>query len=416
MQLSPQPRFRYYGSPRNYFEIAAGVLAGHLSGGERHVEALEGRLCDWIGAHHSLCMSQGRLALYLALSGLIKPGQKVILSPYTIFDVVNMVICAGGHPVFVDIEPETCNIDPRRVRELIDAETGAVIVTHLHGLACDIEEIAEICRARGLPLIEDAAQCLGGRVGGRPVGTFGDVGFFSFSLNKNVNTLYGGFLITDDDALHDRMRAELDSYPFEAGGMLLKRAAKCLVGDILTVPPIFQILTFPLLRTDFLHDGRIFGKFLQPESSPQLLTELPERQKRRMTALQARLALHQLDNIEPDARTRLSYARIYHEGLSGLPGIGLPPLREDGSHIYLAFPIQVPNRDRLVRHVMSRGCDVRVQSFTNAASLPCFSVYARPCPQAELTADRVVLLPTYPGYGERAVKKLIAAIRSFASN
>jgi len=414
MQLYPQPHFRYYGSPQNYLEIAKGVLAGHLKKEEQLLAALEKRLGDWTGARHSLCLPQGRLGIYLALRCLIQPGQRVILSPYTIFDVVNMVICAGGHPVFADIEPDTCNIDPRQVKELIDSDTGAVIATHLQGLACDIEEISEICRARGVPLIEDGTQCLGGRVGGRHVGTIGDVGIFSFSLKKNVNTLYGGFLITNNNALRDRIRADLDSFPFEGKGVILKQAAKCLVGDVLTSPPVFQILTFWLLRHACLHHTQRISKLTRPEDRPQLITELPEQYRTRMTPLQARLALRQIESIEQDMQKRLIYARSYYEGLSGLQDIGLPPLREDGSHIYPAFPIQSPNRQKLVEHIMRCGCDVRIESITNTADLPCFSAYARYCPHARRIADRVVLLPTYPRYGEAEVHRMITAIRSYS--
>ena len=413
MQLSPRPQFQYYGSPQIYLEIAKSVLAGKQRSGEQYLEALESWLAEWTGARYSLCLPSGRLGLYLALRCLIRPGQKVVLSPYTIFDVVNMVICAGGRPVFADIKPETCNIDPRQVKELVDNDTGAVIATHLHGLACDIEEISEICRARGVPLIEDCAQCLGGQVGGRHVGTFGDVGVFSLSLKKNVNTLSGGFLVTSDDMIHDRIRDQLASFPFEKKRVILKGAAKCLVGDILTIPPVFQILTFWLVRYAYLLGGQLIHKFTQPETRPQLIEDLPEQYRRRMTPLQARLALLQIENIDQDMQTRLKYARSYCAGLSERQDIGLPPLREDASHTYLAFPIQSANRQQLVKHIMSRNCDVRIQSFTNVADQPCFSAYARDCPHARQTADRVVLLPTYPGYGEVEVNKMIAAIRSY---
>src|SRR6185503_17787272 len=103
-----------------------------------------------------------------AVKALIKPGRKVILSPYTIADVVNMVVCAGGEPVFADIERETCNVDAAEVERLIDDQTGAVMVTHFYGLACDIERIAKICKDRNVPLIEDAAQAFGVRVNGKP--------------------------------------------------------------------------------------------------------------------------------------------------------------------------------------------------------------------------------------------------------
>ena len=158
-------------------------------------------------------MPQGRFGLYLALRQLIKPGQEVILSPYTIYDVVNMVICAGGKPVFADIERETCNLDPREVEQLVSSHTGAVITTHLHGLSSSrIEELAAFCRERGIPLIEDAAQAFGGAVGGKPVGSFGDVGIYSFGRVKNVNAFYGGAVVCRDPAVAARIRAELSAF------------------------------------------------------------------------------------------------------------------------------------------------------------------------------------------------------------
>ena len=105
------------------------------------------------------------------MKDLVQPGRRVVLSPYTLSDVVNMVVVAGAEPVFADVERETCNIDPAQVEELIDDSTDAVIVTHLHGLICDMDRIGAICRERGVALIEDAAQACGPQCGGRRAGT-----------------------------------------------------------------------------------------------------------------------------------------------------------------------------------------------------------------------------------------------------
>ena len=215
MQLSPQARFRFYGSPRNFRDLLVAVLSGRVQRSAGDIADLERRFAEWIGSSHALAMPQGRVALYAALRSLIRPGQNVILSPYTIYDVVNMVISAGGRPVFADVEVETCNIDPLEVERLIDDETGAVVVTHLHGLVCDVERVAAICRDRGVALIEDCAQCLGGRAHGRRAGTFGDVGVFSFSRAKNVNAFYGGMAITNDRSVHERMAETILRFPFE---------------------------------------------------------------------------------------------------------------------------------------------------------------------------------------------------------
>src|SRR5204863_3172195 len=99
-----------------------------------------------------------------------------ILSPYTLYDVVNMVLAAGGIPCFADIDEDTCNISALEVERLVGPETGAVMVTHLHGLVGSLDRINAICEQRGVPLVEDACQAFGARHGGRRAGTIGTMG------------------------------------------------------------------------------------------------------------------------------------------------------------------------------------------------------------------------------------------------
>src|SRR5712692_2847005 len=136
------------------------------------VAHLERAAAAWLGARHAIAMPMARVGIYCVVKALIRPGQNVVMSPYTIADVVNMVVCAGGVPVFADVEPNTCNVDATEVERLIDADTGLVLVTHFYGLACDIERIACVCRDRAVALVEDSAQAFGARVRERRVGTF----------------------------------------------------------------------------------------------------------------------------------------------------------------------------------------------------------------------------------------------------
>jgi dTDP-4-amino-4,6-dideoxygalactose transaminase len=413
MQLSPQPQFRYYGTPRNYLDIAAAVIAGRVKEGRDAPDRLERQVGDWMGAAHVLALSQARLGLFLALRHLIRPGQTVIVSPYTYYEVINMVICAGGRPVFADIDPATCGMAVHRLEDRINSDTGAVIFSYMHGLSGDIEAIAEVCRSRGIVLIEDAAQCLGGRVGGRYVGTFGRVGVFSFSMKKNVNAFFGGMAVTADKELHNAMTATISRFATEKFTRLLGRVGMCLVGDLLKAPLLFQQLTFPLLRYDFLrHNGKL-EVLLRNDGQPALRSKLPEMYQRRMTGLQARLVLRQLADLERHTRSRIDRAGLYHRGLGGLPQIGRPPLRKDGTHIYLQYPIRVSERRRLLKYLLSQNRDIENRDFGNAADFDCFADYARDCPKAREVAAQVVVLPTYPGYPPSEVEKNIAAIHNF---
>ena len=405
----PQPRYRLYTSPSGYLRFARDLLVS--SDTATAVVEFERAVAKVCGSDHALAQPHGRVGIYVALKALIQPGQRVVLSPYTIADVINMVIAAGGIPVFADIEPDTCNIDPAEVERLIDAETGAVLVTHLHGLACPIESISALCRAKGVPLVEDAAQAFGARVSGRWVGSFGDVGVYSFGLYKNLTTIHGGMVVTSDAALAERMAEVMEPWPAESAAVLLARALQGAVNDVATFPALFKPFVFPVFRYAFLNDVRAINRFTETELDLERHDTLPESYARRMTVAQARLGMTQLAGVDDASAERIRFAERYCEGLSGLDGLGLPPLRDDGSHIYTYFPIQCEPRHALLRRLMELGRDVGAQHLKNCADLPAFAEYARDCPIARATAARLILLPTYPRYGQVDVDRTIAAVR-----
>lgn len=407
----PLPRYRIYTNARTYGAIAGELLGRRWLRGNSCREFEEA--VEKLGFGNSVCTDRAREAIFLAVRSLVRPGRKVILSPYTISDVINMVICAGGVPVFADIERETCNIDPSAIERLIDDETGAVMVTHLHGLSCDMERITAICRERGVPLIEDAAQAFGARFKERPVASFGVAGIFSFGMYKNVNSFLGGMLVTPDEKLAARFRDELQAFPPREIGDYLMEALKGFITDIATYPPLFQGITFPAFRFGFLHDVGVLNRQVSVDLDPQIKCRIPEKYLRRMTPMQARLLLRQLPEVDNHIRARIRAAASYHEGLHDLPEVLLPPMRTDFSHTYTYYPIQVNDRHALLCYMMRGRRDVAAQHLKNCADLPCFSEYRRDCPNARITAQSVVLLPTYPRYASGEVEQNIRLIRSF---
>src|SRR5271166_5279342 len=154
MMYGALPRLRIYTSPSQYWDVAIALISRKPAHSD-HVERLERNIEKLFGVRHAVAMPMARVAIYATLRNLIVPAQEVILSPYTIADVVNMVICAGGVPVFADIERETCNIDPDAVARLINKNTGAVLVTHFYGLLADLDRLRAICDRYNVPLIED---------------------------------------------------------------------------------------------------------------------------------------------------------------------------------------------------------------------------------------------------------------------
>jgi perosamine synthetase len=408
----PRSRQRFYGRSTNYVGVARDALLRRIESGD-DVARVEGDLAAQLGVRNAVLMPQARVGIFLVLRALTRTKKRVVLSPYTIHDVINMVLCAGAEPVFADIDRATCNIDTRQIEQLVDGQTGAVMVTHLHGLACDIDGAARVCCERGVPLVEDTSQAFGARVGGRRLGTFGRAGIFSFGMAKNVNCLYGGAVVTDDDALAGELRDELAALPYFDASVLLRRAAFCLAGDLLTWPPIFKAATFWAFRYGYLHGIEALNKRVRGEDAPKIKTEIPEGYLRRITPMQARLLAPQLAEADRLAEIRLGYARLYDAGLADVPEVLAPPQRSDGSHIYLNYAIQVADRHALLRYLMTHGRDLTVQHMGNNADYACYAAWRRDCPAARATANQVLLLPTYPGYGEGEVHRNVQLIRRY---
>ena len=178
-----------------------------ISSKGRFIGEFETGFAGFIAAPHAACVSNGTVALHLALLALdIGPGDEVIVPTLTYIASVNAIRYVGATPVFCDSHPDTWQMDPADVERRITSRTRAVMAVHLYGGACDMQALADICRRHGLKLIEDCAEAIGTRIDGRHVGTFGDVATFSFFGNKTITTGEGGMVVCGDAVVDDRIR------------------------------------------------------------------------------------------------------------------------------------------------------------------------------------------------------------------
>jgi len=408
------PRFKFYDTPRIFFQAAREILGGTIHQGD-DVARLEAEFTRLAGRRHAIATPQARVGLYLVLKALLARSErrKVVLSPYTIYDIVNMVVCAGGIPVFADVDARTGNLDPDQVAVLADSGVAAVLVTHLHGAMADLGRLAAICEAAGIPLLEDAAQAFGGRWQNRPAGGVGHAGIFSLGRAKNINCFYGGVLVTDDDALAGAIRAEMADWPNLATPFLIKRIVHCAIIALAVSRVVFPWLTRHVFRILAIRGERKGAALFSTECNPVLRCQLPPEWRRRLTPMQARMALDQLRRAEADQTHRLRLARLFHDGLAGLPQVGLPLSLPGAEDIFMPFPIQVPDRVACQEHLLNAGLDVVVQHIGNCADYPAFAPFHCDCPQAQQVARSVLLLPTYPGYPEAEARRIVHAIRDF---
>lgn len=410
----PHARFRLYTSWQSYLPFLRHLFLSAGSGDA--VDGFRRRLGAFLNVDRVTTLPMCRTGIYLAVKHLVRPGREVVMSPYTIADAVNMVIAARGRPVFADIERSTCNVSASSIENLIHAETGAVLVTHLHGIPAPIREVCELCRAKGIPVIEDAAQAFGGLVGGERLGTIGDAGVYSFGTYKNITSWYGGAITCKDPELFAAIEREADRLAVQSKAFLVKRMIHGLLTDVATHPIVFRSSCFWIFRFGYLHDVEWINRFVQEELDLSLRDRLPETYLGQMTPAQHRLCSGQLDHVDRDNRVRVAKAARYREGLQGITGMVLPPI-DAADAIYTHFPIQhgddAGDRNRLLRHLSRRGRDIGPQHLKNCADLPAFSDFHRECPNARRAADSVVLLPTYPDYPDADVDRNLAVLRDF---
>jgi dTDP-4-amino-4,6-dideoxygalactose transaminase len=331
------------------------------------VTAFEREASAYIGSPHALGVSSGTDALLLALMAIdTSPGDDVVTTPFTFFATAGVVARLGARPVFVDIEPDSFNIDPAGAAAAIGPNTRAVLPVHLFGRCADLDPVLEAAAAQGVPVIEDAAQAIGARdAGGRSAGTIGAVGCFSFFPSKNLGAFGDAGLVTAADAgLADRM----------------------------------EMLRVHGGRPKY-HHALVGGNF-------------------RIDALQAavlRVKLPHLDAWTAGRRRNADTYRALFADAGLLDGRVTLPADVPG-HIYNQFTVRVAERDALREYLAGAGIGTEVYYPIPLHLQVCFrSLGHAPgdFPAAERAAAEVLSLPIYPELGEPQLREVVTAIRGF---
>jgi len=312
----------------------------------KYLGRFERAFADYIGVKHALATSSGTGALHLALLALgVGPGDEVIVPDLTWVATANAVAYTGATPVFADVEPDSWCLDAQSLREQITSRTRAVVPVHLYGHPARMDAILAVTLEHGLHVVEDAAPSIGAQYEGRRTGSFGEFSCFSFQGAKLVVTGEGGMLLTDDDALYDRVYKLWDQ-------------------------------------------GRVPGSFWIDELG----------WKYKMSNLQAALGLGQLERIEELVEAKRRIFRWYEEALHGVPHIRFHREVEGARSIYWMTSIVLAEaapvgRDELRARLRRRNVDTR-------PTFPAISRYSHlqrrqtPQPVAHFLGERGLNLPS----------------------
>lgn len=231
------PFNRPYATGKELWYISKAIGSGHLSGDGYYTKAAQNLLRDRVKARKVLLTTSGTAALEMAaILADIQPGDEVIMPSYTFVSTANAFVLQGAKPVFVDVRPDSLNLNEQLIEGAITERTKAICVVHYAGAACEMQTIMKIARAHNLLVIEDAAQAVGSVYYGRPLGTLGHLGCYSFHETKNIQCGEGGALVINDDRFDQRaeiirekgtnrtqfFRGEVDKYTwFDKGSSFL---------------------------------------------------------------------------------------------------------------------------------------------------------------------------------------------------
>jgi perosamine synthetase len=356
--------------------VAEVIRSGWLTTGAK-VRAFEAAFAERVGARHAIAVNSCTAALHLALEAVgVKPGDRVITTPYTFATSGEVIRYLGAHPVFVDVRPDTLNIDPDQVAAALGRERAAAILpVHIAGEPCDLDALREV--AGDIPIIEDAAHALPTRLGGRMIGAQSRVTCFSFYATKTLSTGEGGMLTTDDDAIADRCR----------------------------------IMSLHGISRDAWKRYTAEGSWRYEILAPGF--------KYNLTDIAAALGLVQLGKLDAMWRRRAELAARYDRAFAGYPELELPARGADNQHAWHLYMLRVDNdrlaggRDALVTELRRRNIGASVHFIPlhlHPYYRQTYGFQPSDFPIATREFGREVSLPIYSRMTDRDADDVIAAV------
>ncbi|MFH1235496.1 MAG: DegT/DnrJ/EryC1/StrS family aminotransferase, partial [Parcubacteria group bacterium] len=328
------------------------------------VAELESKIASYCGVSYGIGLNSGTDALFASLKALgIMTGDEVITTPFTFIASADVIALTGAKPVFVDINPETFNIDPRKIRGAITKKTKAIIPVHLYGQCADMDPIIEIAKKHNLFIIEDAAQALGAEYHGKKACSMGTCGCISFFPSKNLGAYGdGGMVVTNDKKVADYIKT------WRVHGARKK------------------------YNSDFIGDSS------------------------RLDNLQAAILLAKFPHLDGWNAKRLERATYYSKQLSGSK-YSPPVVDTDRKHVFHQYTIRVPEkRDKVALDLKSKGIPTMVYYPIPLHLQPAFSYLgykAGDFPESERACKEVLSLPIYPELADRDTEQVVGSIMSF---
>ena len=364
-----------YTSARASAAMMDAAERGQLSGDGHYTKLANTLLRTLTGAHRVLLTTSCTHALEMSAMLLdVGPGDEVIMPSFTFVSTANAFALRGARPVFVDIRPDTFNLDERLIEDAITERTKAIVVVHYAGVACEMDEIMDIAGRHGIPVIEDNAHGFGGRYRGRNLGTIGSLATLSFHETKNIQCGEGGALLVNDEA------------KFEPAEILREKGtnrSRFFRGQV-------DKYTWVSLGSSYLPSD-LLAAYLVTQ-----LEEFEEIQRRRRTIWDRYRT--ELADWAPERGFSFQYC---------------PDDREHPAHLFALMAPDLEARQAMIKHLGEHAIKA-VFHYVPLHSSPVGSSFGeRHLPVTDDVSERLVRLPLFPTLADHEVDRVIAAVRSF---
>ncbi|RKX92353.1 MAG: hypothetical protein DRP84_10165 [Spirochaetes bacterium] len=376
-----------------------------LHGG--YIKEFERAFAKYIGVKYAVSVSCGKMGLYLSLKALgAMEGDEIIVPSYTVWDVPAVIISLGLIPVFVDINSEDHNLDVTLIEKAVSSKTKFILATHIYGYPCDMASVLKIAQKYNLAVIEDCAQGLGAEYKGKKVGSIGDIGYFSFGILKNLNTLGGGMIVTNNAFFAEKVRREVESFSYPKRMYLVRSFLLSSFLSLFTSPVFFSAFVFPLIYIMGEYINKIISGVLSDSPPANITDSFSSKYKYKFTNLQAVIGLRQLKDLDNFNNRRIENAKILIDVLENAEEISIPKQLPQTQPVYLNYVIQVSEnkREEIIKKMLKKGVDIGYGFLNSCGSMPEFQRFKKYCPLSDKLSRTNLYIPFHPPLEKRHVE------------
>lgn len=378
---------------------------------EKEKNNLQNNFFENFGLSEVIPTTAGRVAFYYAVKYSIDNNKnKIIVCPFTIFDMINMIKLAGGKPLFIDSEPFKTNIDTEILENTIikNKDIAAILITHYHTLDRNFDKVKNICKKYDIKIIEDCAISIGTK------SSFEDSDYviFSFGIFKFISSFIGGALYIKSDQTRKMINSEINRYEIIKPHEYIFFFLKGLKFKIILNKFFFNIFIFPIIKFGYKNDINFITNLVKNDPKPFSRKKLDNYMQKRLSPFQMREILKQHSNLQKNKDMRLKNSLVYYDNLQNLKYVVLPEYPNKIDDCYLAFPIVLNKKKEFLKRLINSGFDLSEYFYRNCSDLEIFNEFKiTELKNINYYANNVLLLPCYPNISMKYVQKLINEIR-----